>query len=76
MNVRNGPRHALAAVAVSTIPKLNRFECPRRCPRRNRCSTEATASETDLGLNGRVPPGVEDFTGPDIAYCGDHGPSL
>ena len=75
VNIGNGPRYALAAVAVSTISKLNRFERPRRCSRRNRCSTEGAASEEHLGLDGRVPPGIEDFTGPDHIDSG-HGPSL
>ncbi len=74
-NVGYGPRNALAAVAVSTISKLNSFERPRRCSRRHRCSAEGAASEKHLGLDGRVSPGVEDFTGPDHVD-GGHGPSL
>src|SRR5690606_20906270 len=47
------------------VPRLDGFACPCRCSRGGRGPTEAAASEDDLGLDGRVSPGVEDLTGPD-----------
>src|SRR5690606_8310248 len=63
--------------AVSTVPKLDRFESPCRRPRRGRGPAEAPTSEEDIGLDGRVPPGVEDLTGPDALDGSVHlGPFL
>ena len=74
VDVLDGPLYALSAVAVSAVSKLDGFECPGRCPRGNQRPAEATASERDIGLDGRVAPGVEDLAGPDRSNRG-HGPS-
>src|SRR5690606_20062547 len=66
------PRDPFSSEAVSAVSKLDGFESPCRRSRGSRGPTEAAASEDDLGLDGRVSPGVEDLTGPDGTYLSSH----
>ena len=58
--------HTLAQVARSAVAKLDSLVLTGGGTRGHRGAGDRAVQQTDLDLDGRVPPGIEDFAGSDL----------
>ena len=73
VDVRDGPLHTLAAVAVAAVPKLDGLVGAGAGPARNRRPPPGAREELDLDLDGRVASRVEYLSRHDVDD-GAHSP--